>query len=96
MQEKHRHSSTPCRSKLKTLRSPWRLARLFGLLPLLTLTACQTTTGSEGISSQATFCSTARAILWSKRDTLGTIEQVKAHNAVGAALRCGWKGAKQK
>ena len=93
MPAKHRHSSTPCRSKLKTLRSQWRLARLFGLLPLLT--ACQTTTPS-GVTDTASFCAAARAIYYSKHDTKLTIEQIREHNAVGVALSCGWKGAKQK
>lgn len=53
----------------------------------LTLTGCQTTTGSGG--TEPTFCGAGRAIYWSKKDTTGTIEQVKEHNAVGKTL-CGW------
>jgi hypothetical protein len=78
-----------------TRRSLWRLARLFGLLPLLILTACQTTTPS-GVTDTASFCAAARAIYYSKHDTTLTIEQIREHNAVGVALRCGWKGARQK
>jgi hypothetical protein len=38
----------------------------------------------------ASFCEIAKPIAWSARDTDSTIEQVKEHNAVGAAL-CGWR-----
>ena len=52
---------------------------------LLGLTACQTT-GSAGTR---TACGSFRAIDWSKRDTLPTQKQVRAHNAVGKEI-CGW------
>jgi hypothetical protein len=67
------------------------------LLP--TLTACQTTTGSDGTDALhgASFCEAARAIYYSKHDTPPTIAQIKEHNAVGMALKCGWVPAnKQK
>jgi hypothetical protein len=70
------------------------------LLP--TLTACQTTTPSDGTETLqgASFCQAARAIYYSRHDTAPTIAQIKEHNAVGVALKCGWlptkkqKGAK--
>jgi hypothetical protein len=46
-------------------------------------------TASGGID--ASFCQVAKPMVWSLRDTDSTIEQVKEHNAVGAAL-CGWRG----
>ena len=47
-------------------------------------------TPSDGINSEASFCDAARAIYYSKRDTAPTIAQIKEHNAVGVALKCGW------
>jgi hypothetical protein len=94
MQAKLSSSSPTCPRRSETPRSPSRLERLLALLPLLTLAACQTT-GSGGTEA-ATFCQAARAIYWSRHDTAPTIEQIKEHNAVGLALRCGWKGAKGK
>lgn len=38
----------------------------------------------------AAFCDIARQIYWSRKDTLETVKQVKAHNAVGKI--CGWAG----
>lgn len=38
----------------------------------------------------AAFCDIARPIYWSRKDTLETVKQVKAHNAVGKI--CGWAG----
>jgi hypothetical protein len=67
------------------------------LLP--TLTACQTTTPLDGTDALhgASFCEAARAIYYSKHDTPPTIAQIKEHNAVGMALKCGWVPAnKQK
>ncbi len=60
------------------------------LLPAI-LSGCQTTTDF----AETDFCSAARAIYWSKYDTKFTIEQVKEHNAVGMALKCGWTGIKR-
>jgi len=56
---------------------------------LSTLTACQSTTLSEG-TDRATFCQAAKAIYYSKHDTVPTIAQIREHNAVGVALKCGW------
>jgi len=71
-------------------RKPSRLALLSSALLLPTLTGCATTTGSvEPTTSSLTFCAGARPIFWGKRDTVDTIKQVKAHNAVGVEA-CGW------
>lgn len=83
----------PCRSRKR--KSLWRHARRSALLLPIILTGCQTTTGSVATSG-ARFCDVARAIYWSRHDTAPTIEQIKEHNAVGLALKCGWKGAKGK
>lgn len=72
---------------------PTKLSRLAWPLSatlLLTLTGCATTTASvEPTTSSLTFCDGARPIFWAKRDTVGTIKQVKVHNAVGVDA-CGW------
>lgn len=86
-------------AKSKTRRSPSRRGKLFGLLLLPILTACQTTTPLDGTDATqgASFCEAARAIYYSKHDTPPTIAQIKEHNAVGMALKCGWLPAnKQK
>ncbi len=86
-------------AKSKTRRSPSRRGKLFGLLLLPILTACQTTTPLDGTDALhgASFCEAARAIYYSKHDTPPTIAQIKEHNAVGMALKCGWVPAnKQK
>ncbi len=54
---------------------------------LFILSGCTTMTASG--ATEASFCQVAKPIAWSSRDTDPTIEQVKEHNAVGAAL-CGW------
>ena len=87
MSERHSSNSTACPVRSKRLRSLSQLARL-SALPLL-LGACQTTTLSSETSS-ASFCAAARAIYYSRHDTKLTIEQIREHNAVGVALRCGW------
>lgn len=87
MSGKHSSSSTACPVRSKKRRSQWRLAKL-SALPLL-LAGCQTTTHS-GETSSTSFCAAARAIYYSRHDTKLTIEQIREHNAVGVALRCGW------
>ncbi len=74
---------------------PSSLAKLSALILLPTLTACQTTTPSSEISSQADFCQVAKAIYYSRHDTAPTIAQIREHNAVGVALKCGWLPAKK-
>lgn len=72
------------------LRLPWRLVRLSVLLPCVTLTACQSMSPTPSLGTDASFCSAARAIYYSRHDTKPTIQQIKEHNAVGLALKCGW------
>jgi hypothetical protein len=65
--------------------------RLAMLLSVVTLAACQTTASGEKTTiNTLAFCDAAKAVLWSKKDTLKTIVQVKEHNAIGAKA-CGWK-----
>lgn len=59
------------------------------------LAACQSTqttrfSGTEGVPVGADFCQAARAIYYSRHDTPPTIAQIKEHNAVGVAMKCGW------
>lgn len=54
---------------------------------LATLAACAPMTAGGGTG---VFCRAARPISWSPADTDTTIQEVKAHNAVGRAL-CGWR-----
>lgn len=70
------------------LQSP--LVKLFVPLLLVSLTGCQSTTGTPSLGTDVSFCSTARAIYYSRHDTKPTIQQIKEHNAVGVALKCGW------
>lgn len=68
-----------------------RRVRLCALMLPLMMGACQTTTPSSGIEAQsASFCQTAKAIYYSRHDTAPTIAQIREHNAVGVALKCGW------
>jgi hypothetical protein len=64
--------------------------KLFVLPLLVTLTACQTTTRSLETEGGPEFCKAARAIYYSRHDTKPTIAQIREHNAVGLALKCGW------
>ena len=98
MLAKCKQNLKPCGSKCGTHRSLSRLVKRSGLLILLTgLAACQTTTPSgviEGPLEGASFCQAARAIYYSRHDTAPTIAQIREHNAVGVALKCGWVPAK--
>lgn len=100
MREKCKQNLTLCGSKCKPRKSLWRRGRLFApLMPLLVLTGCQSTNGTQtsainGPLDGASFCQAARAIYYSRHDTAPTIEQIREHNAVGAALKCGWLPAK--
>jgi hypothetical protein len=71
--------------------SPSKLVKLFGLT--LPLAGCLSTTPSSEID--ASFCDAARAIYYSRHDTAPTVQQIKEHNAVGIALKCGWLPAKR-
>ncbi len=66
------------------LMRPVRLSAL--ILPAM-LAGCGSTTNLSG--PDASFCSAARAIYWSSKDTDQTLAQVREHNAVGKTL-CGW------
>lgn len=66
-----------------------RRVKLCAPILIATLTGCQTTTPSVAISD-ASFCDAARAIYYSRHDTAPTIAQIREHNAVGVALKCGW------
>lgn len=62
------------------------------LVVLCTLNACAEKISSPGTepSGSPFFCSEARPIIFSRlKDTVETIQQIKAHNAVGVVL-CGW------
>lgn len=60
------------------------------LLPVV-LMGCQSTTQTPSLeTSSPSFCQAARAIYYSRHDTKPTIEQIREHNAVGVALKCGW------
>jgi hypothetical protein len=52
-------------------------------MPLLILPGCATTTASVGTDAVA--CSAFEPIRWSKKDTDGTIRQIKGHNAAWKA-----------
>jgi hypothetical protein len=67
-----------------------RLPLLLGKLsvPLLFATGCQSTKETPFLGTD--FCAAAKAIYYSRHDTKPTIAQIKEHNAVGVALRCGW------
>ena len=67
----------------------WLQEKLFVLMFCLMMASCQSTTLSEG-TDRATFCQAAKAIYYSKHDTAPTIAQIREHNAVGVALKCGW------
>lgn len=66
------------------------------LCAMLTLNGCASLTGSDvtkpPVAGASTFCSIAKPITWSSRDTDETIRGVKEHNAVGTRL-CHWEGA---
>lgn len=66
------------------------------LFAMLTLSGCARLTGSgviePPVAGAHTFCSIAKPITWSSRDTDETIRGVKEHNAVGTRL-CHWEGA---
>lgn len=96
MPEKCRQTLRRSGHKWRLRKWPSRLGKLCGLLtPLLALTACQSTSPTQiSATDGATFCQAARAIYYSRHDTPPTIAQIREHNAVGAALKCGWLGAK--
>lgn len=60
------------------------------LTATLFLAGCATMTAGNGTTGKAV-CDSFRPVLWSDADSDETIRQVKANNAVGAAI-CGWRG----
>jgi hypothetical protein len=88
---------TLCGRKCGTHKLPWLRVKPLGLLLPAILSGCQTTPSDEielG-AGKATFCQAARAIYYSRHDTSLTIAQIREHNAVGVALKCGWTPAKK-
>lgn len=77
-----------------TPRLPWLLVKLSVLPLLVALTACQSMNETRSLGTSPGFCQTARAIYYSRHDTKPTIQQIREHNAVGVALKCGWLEAK--
>lgn len=51
---------------------------------------CARMTVSSGAIDRA-YCASFQPMWWSDKDTDESIEQAKAHNAVGVKL-CGWRG----
>jgi len=100
MLEKSRQNLMLCGSRCETRRLLLlRVKHSAPLMLLMGLAACQTTTPSgeiEGPLEGASFCQAARAIYYSRHDTAPTIAQIREHNAVGVALKCGWVPAKGK
>lgn len=101
MLEKFLLSFPPCRRRSPQLKRQSRRAndsgwRTYMMVLLAMMTgACQSTqqtpfSGTDGPLAGAEFCQAARAIYYSRHDTPPTIAQIKEHNAVGVALKCGW------
>lgn len=59
------------------------------------MAGCQSTNQTPSLETKADFCQTAKAIYYSRHDTPPTIAQIKEHNAVGIALKCGWLPSKK-
>ena len=57
------------------------------MLPAILLASCAPTSSSGG--NDLTFCSGAKPIYWSAKDTSGTVVQIKELNNVGRKI-CGW------
>lgn len=104
MLEKFLLSFPPCRRKLPQPKRQSRRANDSGwqifetallTMALAGMGACQSTqqtpfSETNGQLAGADFCQAARAIYYSRHDTPPTIAQIKEHNAVGVALKCGW------
>lgn len=88
-----RRSQPPKKPSRRANDSGWRTYMMV-LLAMMT-GACQSTqqtpfSETNGPLAGAEFCQAARAIYYSRHDTPPTIAQIKEHNAVGVALKCGW------
>lgn len=104
MLEKFLLSFLPCRRKSQQPKkqsrrasdSGWQIFETVCLTAgLAVLAACQSTQKTpsyeiNGPIAGADFCQAARAIYYSRHDTPPTIAQIREHNAVGVALKCGW------
>ena len=102
MPEKSLHNFPPCKPKLlrpnrqsrRASDSGWRT--YMTVLVAMATGACQSTQQTPSYGTDLTanggadFCQAARAIYYSRHDTPPTIAQIKEHNAVGVALKCGW------
>lgn len=67
-----------------------RVAILAGALAIAGCNVSERELRRMATADTAAFCDIARPIYWSRKDTLETVKQVKAHNAVGKI--CGWAG----
>ena len=93
-----RKSLQPKRQSRRANDSGWQIFETaFLTMALAGMGACQSTQqtpsyGTDGLAASggADFCQAARAIYYSRHDTPPTIAQIKEHNAVGVALKCGW------
>jgi hypothetical protein len=57
------------------------------------MTALSATRTEAPAGSAQGFCDLAKPFYWSSKDTDASIEQAKAHNAIGKA-KCGWGASK--
>ena len=79
---------------MKLLKKLRKLGPLSATISCGILTSCAMTTDSAApTTSELRFCDGAKPFFWAKRDTLATIKQAKAHNAVGVDA-CGWGSKK--
>ena len=89
-----RKSLQPKRQSRRASDSGWRT--YMTVLVAMATGACQSTQQTPSYGTDLTanggadFCQAARAIYYSRHDTPPTIAQIKEHNAVGVALKCGW------
>ena len=85
-------SMRPSRQSRRANGSVWQIFEtVFLIAGLAGLQACQSTQQTLSLETEgADFCQAARAIYYSRHDTPPTIAQIKEHNAVGVALKCGW------
>lgn len=72
---------------MESKKGPLRLAIVLAVT--LWAAGCTTMMGG-GDQISAAFCKSFAPIVWSVRDTDATVQQAKAHNAVGVKI-CGWR-----
>lgn len=68
---------------------PWLLMGCTGTTPTRDPDAGTVAVAEVKTSAWDGFCSVAKPISWSKRDTPETVLEVKQHNHLGA-VHCGW------